>query len=235
MLKRLFPLLLVFGALLVSCREKAEPAKAPTAASAPSAPSTKEAIPPFKPRYNGGTPEDQVKNTVVRYNELVSYGYRNLDMTPLQEVATQDQAEKAYIHMAAIGEGTARMISTLKRIDFDPFSAAGGKVRVNTREVWDFLYVDIKTGVKKGEEKDFVYLVSYALEPAKGGGWTITDITATSNEKSRPVPAPRRIVPGLKKEAPGAMPPGMGPNHGAAPAQNPGPGPKPKPGQEPGF
>src|ERR1035437_10074821 len=106
-------------------------------------------------------------------------------MNPLQEVATVQQAEKAYIHMAAIGEGTVRMIARLKKIDFVQVqSPTDRKTTVRTREAWDFAYTDIKSGKKNEEVTDFPYDVTYTLEQT-GGRWLISDIVASSEQDAR--------------------------------------------------
>lgn len=136
--------------------------------------------------FTGNTAEDQVKNTIMRYNQLLVYGYDKLNMNPLQEVATVRQAEKAYHHMAAIGEGGVRMTSAVKKTDFTKITfPIPEKAEVKTRELWDFAYNDIKTGVKKEEMKDFVYLMNYWLE-RQNGRWIIVDIRAA---EETPAPA----------------------------------------------
>lgn len=160
---------LAFGACSENPRDAASPSKP--------APPQRERI------YAGSTAEDQVKNVILRYDQLLIYGYDNLNMNPLQEVTTADQAQKAYHHMAAIGEGGVRMTSHLNKIDFIQVTLPqAGKAVVKTREIWDFAYNDIKTGVKKEEQKDFVYLMEYTLE-YQGGRWLITQITTGSEEK----------------------------------------------------
>lgn len=62
----------------------------------------------YKPFYQGSDSEAQVKNVIRRYNEFLIYGYKNLNMNPLHEVAAPEVAEKAYYHMAAIGNTLAR-------------------------------------------------------------------------------------------------------------------------------
>lgn len=167
--------------MVTACTEKPREA-APTQQSAP-APAAKATPPPWKPAFAGGTPTDAVKNVILRYNELLAFGYEHLDMNFLQEVANERQAEKAYFHMAAIGEGGVRMLSRPKRIDFTEVSfPSPGKAGVKTREVWDFAYHDIKSGAKKEEEKDFVYLMTYTLEEG-GGRWLITDSVASGEDR----------------------------------------------------
>jgi hypothetical protein len=129
--------------------------------------------------------EELVKKIVERYTYLVAEGYKNLDMNPLQEVATNAEAEKAYIHMAAIGEGTSRLISQMKKISYEfvQFPTESTAV-VRTKEIWDFSHTDIKSGKKTGEILDFPYDVTYTLEK-KEGRWLITDIVASSEKDAR--------------------------------------------------
>ncbi|MDD2851350.1 MAG: hypothetical protein PHY09_05525 [Desulfuromonadaceae bacterium] len=130
-----------------------------------------------------GTPSEAVHNLIVKYNSLLSEGYKTTNMTKLQEVTSPELAEKAYYHMAAIGEGKNRMMSDLKKIDFvETDCATPAKCRVVTKELWDFAYADIITGARSNEVKDYQYDVQYVLEN-KQGRWLITEITATGEER----------------------------------------------------
>jgi hypothetical protein len=120
---------------------------------------------------------------IERYNSLLSEGYKTTNMTKLQEVTTPELAEKAYYHMAAIGEGKSRMVSELKKIDFVVTDCnTPAKCRVVTKEIWDFAYADIVTGARSKEVKDYIYDVQYLLENRQGR-WVITEITATGEER----------------------------------------------------
>jgi hypothetical protein len=122
-------------------------------------------------------------NLVVRYNHLLSEGYKTTNMTKLQEVATPELAEKAYYHMAAIGEGKSRMVSELKKINFvETDCSKPSKCRVVTKEWWDFGYADILTGKRSNEVKDYIYDVQYLLENRQGR-WMISEISATGEER----------------------------------------------------
>jgi uncharacterized protein YuzB (UPF0349 family) len=126
---------------------------------------------------------EQSHQLIIRYNQLLSEGYKAASMTKLQEVATTELAEKAYYHMAAIGEGKNRMVSELKKIDFiETDCSTTPKCRIVTKEVWDFAYADIITGARSNEVKDYVYDVSYLAENRQGR-WLITEITATGEER----------------------------------------------------
>jgi len=126
---------------------------------------------------------DAAHNLISTYNTLLSEGYKSTNMTKLQQVATPELAEKAYYHMAAIGEGKSRMVSELKKMDFiETDCATPGKCRVVTKERWDFGYADILTGARSNEVKDYLYDVQYLLENRQGH-WVIVEITATGEER----------------------------------------------------
>ena len=171
---KLFVFVTLLLVALSGCSRKEEATTAPLSrAGAPLPPQ------PDLPR------EELVKKIVERYNVLLAAGYKNLDMNPLQEVATVEQAEKAYTHMAAIGEGTVRMVSRLKKIDYvQVLFPREDKGVVRTREIWDFAYTDIKSGRKNEEVTDFPYDVSYTLEK-KDGRWLITDVVASSERDAQ--------------------------------------------------
>ena len=184
-------ILLALLSILPGCKEKASmiPESAVTKSQ-----TTSVAPPPFRPLFTGGGVEDSVKNVIVRYNELLTFGYQNLNMNPLQEVATLRQAEKAYFHMAALGEGNVRMVSRLNKIDFDRVTfPEPHKAVIKTRETWDFSYTNIKTGEKKEEQKDFVYLMTYTMEQ-NDNRWLITDIVASSEERPIEKAGPRQFM-----------------------------------------
>jgi len=127
--------------------------------------------------------KEQVKATVMRYNQLLAEGYRNLNMRALPEVAEDSQVSKVYFHMAALGEGRVRMVSQLKDIQFSDFSFANASTaQVKTREKWDFQHVNLDTQKVERNEKGFAYGVSYRLA-RHNGIWKVrvaeTDMTSS--------------------------------------------------------
>lgn len=163
-----FTLIVVLLCAIIGCPEKAPTTKQESAGSAPGI---------------TGTPAEMVQKTIRRYNHLLADGYKNLNMTKLQEVATEDQALKAYYHAAALTEGKSRMLSEMKKIDFVKLDfTQSTKCRVITKETWDFAYADIQSGKKTQDVKDYEYHVSYVLENLKGT-WMITEIAATGEER----------------------------------------------------
>ena len=137
-----------------------------------------------KPRTQPVSAESEVThNLIKKYNTLLSEGYKTTNMTKLQEVATKELAEKAYYHMAAIGEGKSRMVSEMKHIDFiETDCNTPAKCRVITKERWDFAYADVLTGARSNEVKDYIYDVQYVVENRQSH-WLITEITATGEER----------------------------------------------------
>ncbi len=125
----------------------------------------------------------QVKGVIMQYNALLAEGYKNLNMNPLQLVASEDVATKAYYHMAALGEGKVRMVSVLKDMKFKEVKfPSPDTATVTTREIWDFTHNDINTGKKVYEEKGYPYDMTYELK--KGGGkWKIYDVSAVGEER----------------------------------------------------
>lgn len=128
-----------------------------------------------------------VKSVIIRYNHLLSEGYRSLNMNPVQEVATPEQATKLYHHMAAMGEGKLKMDSTLTNISFVKVEKPGAdEVIVETKETWDFSHVDLQTGRVVAEEKNFIYAMRYLLKYADGR-WLVHAVTALGGESVKTV------------------------------------------------
>lgn len=145
--------------------------------------SNKVAVVPQTQTAASSASSEASHDLIRKYNSLLSEGYKTTDMTKLQEVASPELAEKAYYHMAAIGEGKSRMVSELKKLDFvETDCSKQSTCRVVTKEIWDFAYADILTGARSNEVRDYRYDVQYLLEN-KQGRWLITEITATGEER----------------------------------------------------
>ncbi len=148
--------------------------------NAPS-PKHQEPVPPGA--TSPSTRAEESHRLIERYNQLLVEGYKTMNMTNLQAVASRELAEKAYHHMAAISEGKSRLVSQLKKIDFVKTDCSEpAKCVVLTRELWDFAYADILTGQRSNEVKNYAYDVRYRLE-IRDGHWMITEISATGEER----------------------------------------------------
>ena len=145
----------------------------------------------------------QLKDTVVKYNTLLAEGYRNLNMNPLIQVATERRATKAFYHMAALGEARIKMDAKLKKITFSDIKIIShDKAEVVTDEIWDYTYLSIDSS-KPLFDNSITYKLKYILEK-RSNRWLVADIIiekADEKKKSedifhRPL---SRNTPGDKK------------------------------------
>ena len=120
----------------------------------------------------------EVKNTILRYNQLLAEGYARMNMTPLQEVATLEQATKVYHHMAALGEAKIRMESRLVGIEFLDIQFPGENLaKVKTREKWNYTHVNINTKMPaQSVVQGLIYNLSYDLI-RRNGKWLVSSVS----------------------------------------------------------
>lgn len=129
----------------------------------------------------------EIENVILRYNELVTQGYRTQNMNPMLEITTEEQALKLYHHMSALGEGQLRMESKLKDITFKKIERRGNDAAtVETEEIWDFTHYRMATNEKYAEEKDFIYRMGYILSK-KNGRWIITEVNTIGGTSTNTV------------------------------------------------
>jgi len=125
----------------------------------------------------------KVREVIMRYNQLLVEGYKKMDMNPLQEVATIEQATRLYHHMSALGEGDIRMLSQLKRIEFLEFKfPKKTEAVVRTKEIWDFSHTNINTDEKVYEQKDFIYTLVYKLVK-ESNRWLVSEVISESDKR----------------------------------------------------
>jgi hypothetical protein len=126
-----------------------------------------------------------VKDTILRYNQLLSEGYAKMNMTPLKEVATEEHAQKVYYHMAALGEAKIRMESKLVNIEFSDIQFPGKDLaRVKTREKWDYTHVSINTEMPaRTVVQGLIYRLSYELVKTDGR-WLVSSVSVLEENKS---------------------------------------------------
>lgn len=127
-----------------------------------------------------GTDKDtrQVKDTILRYNQLLAEGYARMNMTPLKEVATDEHAQKVYHHMAALGEAKIRMESKLIDIEFSDIQfPRKDLVRVKTKEKWNYNHINIDSKMPaQTVVQGLLYRLSYELVK-KNGRWFVSSIS----------------------------------------------------------
>lgn len=135
-------------------------------------------------RTDTETNTQAVKATILRYNQLLAEGYANMNMNPLQEVATADQAGKEYRHMAALGEAKIRMEAALKSIEFAGIVVSrDGTASAVTKEVWDYTHLHVRTRTPGAKQKNVVYALKYELKK-ENTRWRVASIETIDQKES---------------------------------------------------
>ena len=122
-----------------------------------------------------GKENNILKETVTKYDALLAEGYKTLNMNPLTQAATEQRATKAYHHMAALGEAGIKMESTLRELKFLKVKTLSkDKAEVKTEEIWDYVYLDIKSG-KSLFDNTVTYNLKYDLV-RKPDRWLVAEV-----------------------------------------------------------
>jgi len=126
----------------------------------------------------------QVKDTILKYNQLLAEGYARMNMTPLREVATEEHAQKVYHHMAALGEAKIRMESRLVDIEFSDIQFPKKDfAKVKTKERWNYTHINIDSKMPaQTVVQGLLYRLSYGLVK-KDGRWFVSSISVLEENK----------------------------------------------------
>ncbi len=123
-----------------------------------------------------------LKHVVIQYNTLLADGYRNLNMSQLTKFATRERAQKAYYHMAALGEGRQKMDAKLNNISFSSVTIMlPDTSEVKTIEEWDYTHINIDTN-EVVLSKSEIYENTYVLTKDKDT-WLVKEITVNKEVK----------------------------------------------------
>ena len=125
----------------------------------------------------------EVKDTILRYNKLLTGGYSKMNMTPLREVATLEQSIRVYDHMAALGEAGIRMESQLVDIKFlDIQFPKKDFAKVKTSERWNYSHIRIDSEMPgQNFVKGLIYKLSYELV-RKDEKWLVSSVTVLGED-----------------------------------------------------
>lgn len=143
--------------------------------------------------------EDAIKRTIERYNELLTQGYRSMNMNPMQEVTTLAQSESEYIHMSSLAEGGVRLDPTLIDLEFVSISVETTSAQAETRETWDYRHYGRADGRLLLEQKGLIYHLAWDLAKQADGRWLVSDvraISATATVEPNRIATPTVIPPG---------------------------------------
>ena len=115
-----------------------------------------------------GKREEIVRTAIAAYSARLADGYRALNMNGLASVATPEQAQRAYHHMAALGEGMVAMDSELLSRDYQGITwPATDRAEAVAHESWQYRYTDLQNG-KPGDYHPVNYTVRYSLLEQEG-------------------------------------------------------------------
>ncbi len=129
---------------------------------------------------------DEVRTELIkavkRYTRALADGYRDMNMDNLFLVASKEQVEKVTNYMFTLGQGSIRMDSTLKNIEFKNIRLDNqGNGFVRTTELWDYAHVNINDESVTREEKDVQYDLQYELQKS-AHGWIVAVVTIEGGE-----------------------------------------------------
>jgi len=126
-----------------------------------------------------------IKDTILNYNRLLAEGYARMNMSALKQAATEEQVQKVYFHMAALGEAKIRMESELKKIEFSDIRLHGRDAAlVKTKETWDYTHFDTKTKKPERIAAGVIYDLEYKLIK-KGDRWFVDSVKAVEEEHGK--------------------------------------------------
>lgn len=118
--------------------------------------------------------EALVKTTVARYNDALVAAYKNLNIEPMKDVATEERAKRVEAFITAYLQSNLIMETELHHVTFDEVKVERTVATVKTTEDWSYSWVDYKTKKIKEEKKQVTYKMLYTLEK-KGDKWIVTD------------------------------------------------------------
>ncbi len=147
------------------------------------------------------SPEEQsVRSTIEQYNQMLSDGYRAMNMNGMTQFATPTQAESEYIHMSSLAEGGIRLDPTLKEIEILMVSIEATAATAETRETWEYRHYSRETGKLVLEEKALVYHLAWDLELQQSGTWLVSDVRAISSTSTNEPQMPGTRTPSPPKK-----------------------------------
>jgi hypothetical protein len=108
-----------------------------------------------------------------------------MDMTRLQQVATEAQAIKAYNHMAALGEAKIRMQASLEDIEFKNIELSDkDKAIVRTREAWNYVHESTDTQMpRQTVVEGLIYELAYDLV-RRDGRWLVSSVSVLAEKRT---------------------------------------------------
>jgi len=120
-----------------------------------------------------GDPEkDAIQRTVAKYNTAIIIAYKELNMSPLQEIASEGHVSKVKIIINSYLEANQIMIADILKVNIKEIKIEGEKATAKTSEDWKYKWIDNKTGKDVEPLKDIHYEMFYKMIK-KDGKWIV--------------------------------------------------------------
>src|SRR3989304_3581747 len=98
-----------------------------------------------------------IKKTITRYNEALIVAYKDLNITPIQELTTPERAGKTETFITAYLDSGLVMEAKLHRLSFTEIKIEGDKAEAKTSEDWSHVWVEHRSREIKVPEKGTHY------------------------------------------------------------------------------
>lgn len=122
---------------------------------------------------------NKIRETIKRYNQLLSESYMRADMALMEQVVSSNQASRLEHRLDALKMNRIRMEAELKKLEFIEVNFLSkkrdaDKAVAKTHETWNVRHVDIKTGNTVKKIDGLIYVMSYELI-RKDNEWIVDD------------------------------------------------------------
>lgn len=122
-----------------------------------------------------------VKGVIMHYHKGLIHASKTGEMTPLNNIASDEVLRKLYFWIAAWDDADMYMDAELKEIQFRSIMLSGNTAKVTTAEDWLYNYRSLKTKQVVLPTERISYEMEYTLN--KNSAWTITLISIKKEEK----------------------------------------------------
>lgn len=118
-----------------------------------------------EPKYDNSIKETEgIKNAIRGYNQAVIHGnLKEAYLKFIKKYATEYEGSRVVIFVTEDRMKKRVMRSKLSELIFDNISSLNDKAVVDTREEWEFDYIDLDTGKLKEPAKVMSYKLRYTL------------------------------------------------------------------------
>lgn len=131
--------------------------------------------------------EEGIRNTIKAYNEVLA----NVHLSDpyfkvLRKYASDKEVKRMFVEDRYNTERGLAMRSWLQDLIFEKISVSEKSAVVDTNEVWDFDYIDIKTKEIREPKSRVRYKLRYLLEKEEGR-WIVSSIKERQTRVFEPV------------------------------------------------